>query len=575
MPPRFIPVAAPRCPRCNKMVYQAEQVIGPNSVHYHKACYTCLECNKRLDSASLAEHNGQAYCKTCHTKKWGPTGYGYAGGAAFLQPEEPGNEFKKSLQRVSATHTGSSIHSNHSATSDGASSPARTRITPSSPTPVSDDNTEEQGRQTPVNATLKKRSSLDMIREQAEASRRAYDEAYALRAAAHKQQQQQRHDTLTPTSSGTTIPRHSTGNDSSSNLSIEGSDTSSVFGSTVANAGSPTPSFSSLTSTTSAQSTASTPATSVGAGGTLATKTIYFNQPYRSGRISSNSSNASTSAQSTLPQKTTENETKDEDPVSELTKSYQVLNFQTGASSDAQLPRLPVRSVGSKQATPPASTTPTHNSGDESYLDYVPIRLVAKADDKGVHSAGKTSARQTEDQQQQQQQDGHDENEDNSWEPEDIKEEKRKQAVLQQFYDNKADKSYAIQQQSQHSANARAPTSTPKAPVSSTAKTVSQLVNEAKQLTAAGRRYQAAVPEPAPVAPFPAVQVNIQPIQQNPAPKTEGLQQQQQQQKQQQPATIKKSTSTGPVDDDEWDEDPTPHTYESKDSEVSYVGRWT
>ncbi|KAF9167953.1 hypothetical protein DFQ26_002178, partial [Actinomortierella ambigua] len=501
MPPRFVPTAAPRCPRCNKMVYQAEQVIGPNGAPYHKPCYTCLECNKRLDSSSLAEHHGQAYCKTCHAKKWGPTGYGYAGGAAFLQPEEPGNEFKNSLQRVPAIHTGGSTHSNHSASGSGsASSPAGSRMAPSSPAAVSYQNTggstssqtssstfarlqrsleetEEQERErlTPVNATLKKRSSLDMIREQAEASRRAYDELYANRVA-HRQQQNQ--DSLTPTSTGTASPRHLTGNGSTSNLSVAGSDTSSVYGSTVANAGSPTPSFSSLSSATSAQPTTPTSATPLGASSVPATKTIYFNQPYRSGRMSSASSNASNSnnnnsvtsnnasataptlsvtgaasTQPILPQRTAEKKSEEELPESILAKSRQALSFQTGVGGSAQSMSLPSHSVqsgsGAKNpTTPPSSTSATTigtttaaKSADESYMEFVPIRLVAKTDDRGVQNKPPSlPTRQTE--QTQPRPEGPQQDEDNEdWDPEDVQEGKRKQAVLQQFYDNKADKS--------------------------------------------------------------------------------------------------------------------------------------
>ncbi|KAI8988922.1 hypothetical protein BDB01DRAFT_842384 [Pilobolus umbonatus] len=84
MPPRF--GGAPQCPRCHKSVYMAEQVIGPGG-QWHKNCLTCIECNKRLDSTTLTEKNDEAYCKVCYGRKWGPKGYGFAGGAAFLSTE--------------------------------------------------------------------------------------------------------------------------------------------------------------------------------------------------------------------------------------------------------------------------------------------------------------------------------------------------------------------------------------------------------------------------------------------------------------------------------------------------------
>ncbi|KAI8882731.1 hypothetical protein K501DRAFT_333860 [Backusella circina FSU 941] len=84
MPPKF--GGAPQCPRCEKSVYMAEQVIGPGGF-WHKFCLTCKECNKRLDSTLLAERDNEAYCKVCYNRKWGPKGYGFAGGAAFLSTE--------------------------------------------------------------------------------------------------------------------------------------------------------------------------------------------------------------------------------------------------------------------------------------------------------------------------------------------------------------------------------------------------------------------------------------------------------------------------------------------------------
>ncbi|KIK54592.1 hypothetical protein GYMLUDRAFT_48495 [Collybiopsis luxurians FD-317 M1] len=61
----------PKCPRCDKPVYLAEQVIGPGRRLYHKPCLACTICNKRLDSLSLLEHDQKPYCKTCHVKNFG------------------------------------------------------------------------------------------------------------------------------------------------------------------------------------------------------------------------------------------------------------------------------------------------------------------------------------------------------------------------------------------------------------------------------------------------------------------------------------------------------------------------
>ncbi|CAI2169061.1 8868_t:CDS:2 [Funneliformis geosporum] len=79
---------SPQCPRCKKAVYMAEQVIGPNGP-WHRGCLTCIDCKKRLDSYVLAEHEGEAYCKTCHGRHFGPKGYGYGSGTSFLNTDRP------------------------------------------------------------------------------------------------------------------------------------------------------------------------------------------------------------------------------------------------------------------------------------------------------------------------------------------------------------------------------------------------------------------------------------------------------------------------------------------------------
>ena len=42
------------------------------------------ECNKLLDSYSCTNHEDEIYCKACYGKKFGPKGYGFAGGAGGL-----------------------------------------------------------------------------------------------------------------------------------------------------------------------------------------------------------------------------------------------------------------------------------------------------------------------------------------------------------------------------------------------------------------------------------------------------------------------------------------------------------
>lgn len=80
---KFTPRNTEVCPKCEKQVYFAEQVIGPNSQKYHKGCFRC-GCNKLLDSTNITEKEGVIYCKSCYNKNFGPKGYGFSGGSAFL-----------------------------------------------------------------------------------------------------------------------------------------------------------------------------------------------------------------------------------------------------------------------------------------------------------------------------------------------------------------------------------------------------------------------------------------------------------------------------------------------------------
>ena len=91
------------CPSCSKPVYHAEQVAGLNNTLYHRACFKCAGCNRRLEPGSYKEHKGEMYCNTCYKyetlqpfvqfeflvlrKQFGPKGYGYGVGAGTLASE--------------------------------------------------------------------------------------------------------------------------------------------------------------------------------------------------------------------------------------------------------------------------------------------------------------------------------------------------------------------------------------------------------------------------------------------------------------------------------------------------------
>ena len=52
---------------------------------WHKSCFTCNLCNKRVDSSMLCERGGEIYCKSCYGRNFGPKGVGFGIGAGTLQ----------------------------------------------------------------------------------------------------------------------------------------------------------------------------------------------------------------------------------------------------------------------------------------------------------------------------------------------------------------------------------------------------------------------------------------------------------------------------------------------------------
>ncbi|KAL0978786.1 hypothetical protein UPYG_G00175170 [Umbra pygmaea] len=71
------------CPRCAKAVYSAEKVLGGGN-SWHKGCFRCAKCGKGLESTTLADKDGEIYCKGCYAKSFGPKGFGFGQGAGAL-----------------------------------------------------------------------------------------------------------------------------------------------------------------------------------------------------------------------------------------------------------------------------------------------------------------------------------------------------------------------------------------------------------------------------------------------------------------------------------------------------------
>ncbi len=79
-----------KCVKCDKPVYFAEQALGPGNQKYHKTCFKCNDCNKTVDSTTMADKGNVLYCRPCHGRKFGPKGYGFGAGASFLNTERAG-----------------------------------------------------------------------------------------------------------------------------------------------------------------------------------------------------------------------------------------------------------------------------------------------------------------------------------------------------------------------------------------------------------------------------------------------------------------------------------------------------
>ncbi|CAF2534097.1 unnamed protein product [Rotaria sp. Silwood2] len=79
----FKPPEASKCPKCNQNVYAAEEVPAAGK-KWHKMCFKCGLCKKMLEAMTMAEHEGNVYCKQCYGRKFGPKGYGFGQGAGTL-----------------------------------------------------------------------------------------------------------------------------------------------------------------------------------------------------------------------------------------------------------------------------------------------------------------------------------------------------------------------------------------------------------------------------------------------------------------------------------------------------------
>lgn len=81
----FKPADNPKCPKCGKSVYAAEERIAAG-MKFHKGCFKCEVCNKPLDSTLCNERESKLYCKKCYAGNFGPKGYGTGQSSIMSEP---------------------------------------------------------------------------------------------------------------------------------------------------------------------------------------------------------------------------------------------------------------------------------------------------------------------------------------------------------------------------------------------------------------------------------------------------------------------------------------------------------
>jgi len=72
------------CKRCGYRVYDAEKMMAAGR-NWHKRCFSCFVCKRHLDSTTVNDGpDGEIYCRSCHSGKFGLKGYGFGQGAGTL-----------------------------------------------------------------------------------------------------------------------------------------------------------------------------------------------------------------------------------------------------------------------------------------------------------------------------------------------------------------------------------------------------------------------------------------------------------------------------------------------------------
>lgn len=85
--PGFCTATENACPKCHQTVFFNERVSGPGGYSFHRDCYRCFDCGRRVDASTACDHQSrEVYCKACYGKRFGPKGF--RGGSTLVRTPE-------------------------------------------------------------------------------------------------------------------------------------------------------------------------------------------------------------------------------------------------------------------------------------------------------------------------------------------------------------------------------------------------------------------------------------------------------------------------------------------------------
>jgi len=67
------------------MMPKKKKAVGKS---WHETCFKCKQCNKQLESVSLASHEDEIFCQACYNKLYGAKGF--RGGAGAIASSDVG-----------------------------------------------------------------------------------------------------------------------------------------------------------------------------------------------------------------------------------------------------------------------------------------------------------------------------------------------------------------------------------------------------------------------------------------------------------------------------------------------------